>query len=89
MGALPAYFKSFYYSSIVNPEECTGCKKCVKHCPPQAISMVNDIVQINKDRCIGCAQCAIQCPAKNIFTMIPETRDVVLPLLKPSEWRFE
>ena len=88
-GAMPALLKSYYYASIVNLDECTGCKKCVKYCPTQAISLINDSVHINKDRCIGCAQCTIQCTGENVFTMIPETRDVILPLLEPSERRYE
>jgi Pyruvate/2-oxoacid:ferredoxin oxidoreductase delta subunit len=88
-GAMPGLLKSYYYASVVNLHECTGCKNCVKYCPTQAIALIKDSVHINKDRCIGCAQCTIQCAGNNVITMVPETRDVILPLLGPAERRYE
>ena len=32
---------------VVNKEECTGCETCVGSCPVEAISMVDEVAEIN------------------------------------------
>jgi Pyruvate/2-oxoacid:ferredoxin oxidoreductase delta subunit len=88
MGGMPVNYRCFYYASVKDISKCTGCGKCVKHCPGLAISLKNGKVHINKDRCIGCAQCTLKCTGKGVLTMVRETRDVMLPLLKKEERRF-
>ncbi|MBC2716295.1 MAG: 4Fe-4S binding protein [Desulfobacteraceae bacterium] len=88
LGSMISNYRCYYYSRVADLKLCVGCGKCVKHCPTLAISLHNDKVFINKDRCIGCAQCTIQCPQDGVLTLVPETRDVMLPWLTKSERRF-
>ena len=36
---------------------CKNCIKCVKSCPMDAISIVNEQVIIDEDKCINCDIC--------------------------------
>ena len=55
---------------------CIGCKKCEKNCPAQAITVVNNLAQIDYARCTGCGACAEDCPTgglkKVFFEDLPE-----------------
>jgi ferredoxin len=55
--------KSNYYA-VVDAEECTGCETCLDRCQMDAITMVDDIAQLNLDRCIGCGLCITTCPVE-------------------------
>jgi len=48
-------------SPEVNPPGCTACKKCLRWCPNDAISMVSDKAWIDSDKCIGCGECITVC----------------------------
>jgi uncharacterized Fe-S center protein len=45
----------------VKKKKCTGCGSCVIWCPTQAITMAEQIAQIDKKKCIGCAECLTVC----------------------------
>lgn len=49
-------------SIIVNKEECTGCKICIKDCPFDAITLENKIAVIDEDKCTVCGICVSSCP---------------------------
>ncbi len=40
---------------------CVLCRKCIEHCPAQAISEQNEHALINPQICLGCAECIIAC----------------------------
>jgi len=42
-------------------KKCTGCGICVKWCPEEAISLVDDQAVINSAKCIGCGECLAMC----------------------------
>ena len=45
----------------VKKKKCTGCGACVTWCQARAITMAEQIAQIDKRQCIGCAQCLTVC----------------------------
>jgi len=45
----------------IDPESCTGCKKCVGSCVHGAISMRAKIAVVDTRRCIGCGYCQDSC----------------------------
>lgn len=71
----------------IDESKCTGCGKCVKLCPVNAISLVaaNDPVKKNKKKakvdqeiCVGCGVCAFKCSSK-AMTMINRGVRVIHP----------
>ena len=46
--------------------KCTNCLKCLKACPQDAISIVNEKVKIDEDKCINCDVCLLACVEKKL-----------------------
>ena len=53
------YFSNFYAQS--DPELCNGCETCLKRCPMDAVTMVDEKSKVDLDRCIGCGNCVPTC----------------------------
>ena len=61
----------------IEEEKCTGCGKCVKACPIDAINWVTknkemdgkfeNLVEINEDVCLGCGICVRACSNESII----------------------
>jgi Pyruvate/2-oxoacid:ferredoxin oxidoreductase delta subunit len=60
------------FEATTDDQACTGCKKCQKACPVDAIEMLEKprtikgkrykrLAQIDRESCIGCGVCAFQC----------------------------
>jgi len=48
-------------------KECIACKKCVKRCPVDAISMSKGKAVIDDHMCIYCGKCVKVCPVRAIL----------------------
>lgn len=46
---------------------CIACKKCEKECPVGAVTVVNNLAQIDYDKCTNCGHCAQVCPTHCIM----------------------
>jgi electron transport complex protein RnfB len=59
----------------IRDEDCTGCTKCFKVCPTDAIvGGPKQLHGIVRDACIGCGKCAEVCPTETIVMFpIPVT----------------
>lgn len=58
----------------VNKEKCTGCKKCVKVCPYDAVVIVDKKAEIG-DACTLCGSCEQNCP-ENAITIHRKAVDI-------------
>jgi formate hydrogenlyase subunit 6/NADH:ubiquinone oxidoreductase subunit I len=63
------------YEVLITHETCSGCGKCVKRCPmealslqphPEATSKNGKVSTLNLKRCIGCGVCAYGCPTASL-----------------------
>ncbi len=45
---------------------CTGCTKCFKVCPFDAITMNNNLAFIDSEKCKLCRKCVVECPTEAI-----------------------
>jgi ferredoxin len=86
-GILPLKLRSYFEAQVSDSSLCNGCETCVEHCPVQAISTADGKPSINERKCIGCGQCELQCPQECIH-LVPNERNVLLPLVKRSEARI-
>ena len=55
----------------IDKDKCTGCGACVDVCPPQAISIQNDVAVISQRLCRQCGSCATVCPTGAVHTVAP------------------
>ena len=53
---------AYEHSVFLDPEKCTGCTTCIRHCPTEAIRIKNNRAIINSDKCIDCGACIRYCP---------------------------
>jgi len=49
-----------------DPDLCTACGTCVDQCPVSALSMSDNLLQVQPDTCIACFCCQEICPEKAI-----------------------
>ena len=73
----------------IDEDKCTGCGKCVKVCPIEAIEWVSNDdginsnsgrkVKINEEICLGCGVCVRVCSNKNI-TLERRKEQIITPV---------
>ena len=82
--------RPIYSSSFVpqlDPHLCTGCGKCARVCPVEAVSLVSAhlpgqpramTAKIDPDLCLGCGVCARTCPQKAL-SLVPRPSRISTP----------
>lgn len=58
--------------AVVLKDNCIGCGTCERHCPSQAIQMVDGLPAVNETRCLGCGACEYYCPARPVTAIYVE-----------------
>lgn len=58
----------FFHAIKIVWENCTGCTRCVRVCPTQALRVRNGKVQLDSRRCIDCGKCVTTCPYNALQT---------------------
>lgn len=51
----------------VNSRQCTGCARCDKVCPVDAIQIIDGKAIIDPTECIECGKCVEECPEDAIY----------------------
>ena len=50
------------HSVTLDKDKCCGCTICLKHCPTEAIRIINGKAVISGNKCIDCGACIRVCP---------------------------
>ena len=56
---------------------CLGLGNCAKVCPTDAITIVDNVSQIDRERCIACGKCAAICP-RGIIGLVPVSAATII-----------
>ena len=62
--------------AVVLKENCISCGNCARHCPSEAIQMVDGLPAVNESRCLGCGACEYYCPARPMTAIYVEGREI-------------
>jgi len=60
---------------VIEKESCTGCGACVEVCPPLALFLKDEKVQIQEEFCEECGFCAAECPVEAIRIIFPDSAE--------------
>ena len=64
---------------------CIGCGKCMKNCPSGAITITNNLAQIDSSKCTNCGECAKVCPKGLIKDSNVENLGDPKPVISPAQ----
>ena len=62
--------------AVVLKGNCIGCGSCARHCPSEAIQMVDGLPAVNEARCLGCGACEYYCPARPVTAIYIEGKQI-------------
>jgi len=71
------FFATNYYAKV-DSELCIGCGVCETRCNMDAVTIKDEISNINLDRCIGCGVCVPTCPEEAI-SLIQKEEEIIPP----------
>ncbi len=52
------------FEAYVDRELCSGCEVCVDRCFFEALTMKNDLADVDPGKCLGCGVCTVVCPTE-------------------------
>jgi electron transport complex protein RnfB len=70
-------FATNFYANI-DSDLCVGCGTCEGRCNMDAISIIEDLSQVNLERCIGCGVCIPTCP-EDAIKLVKKELEVIPP----------
>lgn len=83
---IPTTTISSDFHAVVNADECIGCGECVEQCQFKALSVPEDVCEVDATRCVGCGQCTTICPTSAIYLERRPEDEVPLPPADRKEW---
>ncbi len=69
----PSDFIASNFIAKLYSDKCNGCKKCVKRCQFDAITVIDKMASVQSKRCVGCGLCVSTCKTKALKLEKKET----------------
>lgn len=66
----------YEHSVMLDDSKCTGCTTCLRHCPTEAIRIIDKKAVIDSDRCVDCGECIRVCPQKAKKAVVDKLDDI-------------
>ncbi|MFC1824814.1 4Fe-4S binding protein [Thermodesulfobacteriota bacterium] len=64
---------SNYIVNVIE-DECTACETCLEICPVGALTLEEEVVELDHELCIGCGLCVSACPSEALEMVLrPES----------------
>ncbi len=82
---------TYIHSVSLDPNKCTGCTTCMKHCPTEAIRVRGGCAEIDSERCIDCGECIRNCThgaKKSSFNSLEEMNRFKYKIALPAPSLF-
>jgi electron transport complex protein RnfB len=83
---IPTAISHSGFRATVDHQLCIGCGDCVERCQFGALSVPNDICEVDIVRCVGCGVCVIGCPADALSLERRPESEVTPPPADNEEW---
>ncbi|HOZ20083.1 MAG TPA: 4Fe-4S binding protein, partial [Bacteroidales bacterium] len=58
--------KPFHHALSIRREVCTGCSRCIRVCPTEALRVKDGKATLHPEWCIDCGECFNVCPVRAI-----------------------
>ncbi|MFQ5831193.1 MAG: 4Fe-4S binding protein [Candidatus Thorarchaeota archaeon] len=82
----PHAFVNSNFQASVEQGACAGCGDCVVRCQFDALSLVQDICQVDNSRCVGCGVCSIACPENALRLVSRDSAERKTPPESRTDW---
>ena len=82
----PHAFVNSNYQAHVDETECIGCEICLDRCQFDALSMYDEICNVNTDKCVGCGVCTISCDQDALHLISRDSTQITDPPETQREW---
>lgn len=77
----------------IRQEDCTGCDRCIPHCPFEALLPLaicpdgfnKRPVIVREEACVGCLSCIGSCPTNALFEIVIPQNSLKSPLNHPNK----
>ena len=77
----------------IRADDCTGCDRCIAHCPFEALlplaicpdGFKKRPVIVKEETCVGCLSCIGSCPTDALYEIQIPADSAISPLSSPNE----
>jgi electron transport complex protein RnfB len=84
--SIPTAIARSNFRATVDGEACVGCGDCIERCQFGALSVPEDVCEVDYARCVGCGLCATVCPTDALTLERRPEGEVPLPPANIKEW---
>jgi len=77
------------FRAAVDDDLCIACAICLDACPFGALSLPDDVVEVDLSRCMGCGLCVPSCPSEALSLLRKPQAEITPPPVDEEAWLVE